>query len=154
MSPETKSILLPTTVRKLGGLPTILNGSSNKRRMSASVNTAAASAVSGLTAETGTSGQTGGRGRGGRRNRAGQASINNNRGSTVPRRPNTFKGNTAEMNANVFDCFEEHGDRRQYAKTLEALEGHMTMKYSENQASLFALEKTQDQIPVGWKRQF
>ena len=48
------------------------------------------------------------------------------------------------MNANVFECFEEHGDRRQYVKTIEALEGYMkkTMKYSEDLAPLFAPEMT------------
>ncbi len=41
-----------------------------------------------------------------------------------------FKGTTAELNSNVFECFEEQGERRQYVKTVEALEGNMkkTMK--------------------------
>ena len=44
------------------------------------------------------------------------------------------------MNGNVFECFEEQGDRRQYAKTVEALQGYMQklMKYSEDLAPLFA----------------
>jgi hypothetical protein len=35
-----------------------------------------------------------------------------------------FKGSTPEMNNNVFECYDEQSDRRQYAKTLEALEGY------------------------------
>ena len=57
-----------------------------------------------------------------------------------------FKGTTAELNSNVFECFEEQGDRRQHVKTVEALEGNMkkTMKYSaEDLAPLFAAEMIQ-----------
>jgi hypothetical protein len=44
------------------------------------------------------------------------------------------------MNGNVFECYEEQSDRRQYAKTVEALEGYVkkTLKYSEDLAPLFA----------------
>jgi hypothetical protein len=51
-----------------------------------------------------------------------------------------FKGGTPEMNGNVFECYEEQDDRRQYAKTVEALGSHArkTMKYSEDLAPLFA----------------
>ena len=44
------------------------------------------------------------------------------------------------MNANVFECYEEQSDRRQYSKTLEALESHVkkSLKYSEDLAPLFA----------------
>jgi hypothetical protein len=51
-----------------------------------------------------------------------------------------FTGGTTEMNGNVFQCYEEQDDRRQYAKTLEALGSHArkTMKYSEDLAPLFA----------------
>jgi len=44
------------------------------------------------------------------------------------------------MNGHVFECYEEQGDRRQYAKSLEALEGHVkkTLKYSEDLATLFS----------------
>jgi hypothetical protein len=44
------------------------------------------------------------------------------------------------MNANVFECYEEQSDRRQYSKTLEALESYVkkSLKYSEDLASLFA----------------
>ena len=44
------------------------------------------------------------------------------------------------MNGHVFECYEEQSDRRQYSKTLEALESHVTtsLKYSEDLATLFA----------------
>jgi hypothetical protein len=44
------------------------------------------------------------------------------------------------MNGHVFECFEEQGDRRQYAKTVEALQAYMqkTMRYSEDLKPLFA----------------
>jgi hypothetical protein len=43
------------------------------------------------------------------------------------------------MNGNVFECYEEQSDRRQYTKTVEALEGYVkkTLKYSEDLAPLF-----------------
>ena len=46
------------------------------------------------------------------------------------------------MGGNVFECYEEQTDRRQYAKTVEALEGHAkkTMKYPQDLAPLFAGE--------------
>jgi len=51
-----------------------------------------------------------------------------------------FKGSTAKMNGNVFKCYEEQTNRRQYAKTLEALEAHAkkTLKFVEDLAPLFA----------------
>ena len=46
------------------------------------------------------------------------------------------------MNGNVFECYDEQTDRRQYAKTVEALEGYAkkTLKYAEDLATLFATE--------------
>jgi hypothetical protein len=51
------------------------------------------------------------------------------------------------MGGNVFECYEEQTDRRQYAKTVEALEGHVkkSMKYPEDLAPLFA---TDCKLPV------
>ena len=51
-----------------------------------------------------------------------------------------FKGLTTKMHGNVFECYEEQTDRRQYAKTLEALESHAkkTSKFAEDLAPLFA----------------
>jgi hypothetical protein len=52
----------------------------------------------------------------------------------------TFKGLTTKMHGNVFECYKEQTDRRQYAKTLEALESHAkkTLKFAEDLAPLFA----------------
>ena len=46
------------------------------------------------------------------------------------------------MNGNVFECYEEQGDRRQYAKTLEALDGYVkkSCKFPQDMASLFAAD--------------
>ena len=50
------------------------------------------------------------------------------------------QGSTEGMNGNVFECYEEQSDRRQYAKTLEVLDRYVrkTLKYSEDLAPLFA----------------
>ena len=44
------------------------------------------------------------------------------------------------MNGHTFGCFDEQGDKRQYVKTIEALEQYTrkTYKFSEDFASLFA----------------
>jgi hypothetical protein len=44
------------------------------------------------------------------------------------------------MNGNVFECFDERSDRRQFAKTTEALQGYCkkNLKFSEDLAGLFA----------------
>jgi Zinc knuckle len=44
------------------------------------------------------------------------------------------------MNGNVFECFDEHSDRRQFAKTVEALQGYCkkNLRFSEDLAGLFA----------------
>ena len=43
---------------------------------------------------------------------------------------------------NVFECYEEQTDLRQYIRTVEALQGYVkkTMQYPEDLASLFASE--------------
>lgn len=43
-------------------------------------------------------------------------------------RKNTFKGETHEMQGNVFQTLAESGDRRQFVKTLEALERYINKK--------------------------
>ena len=111
--------------------------------MSASVSTTAASTVSGITEATGTGTRSTGRTRPNRRNRGSAARAGSARSApTTNRQPrvSNFKGSTSEMNGNVFECFEEQGDRHQYAKTVEALQGYMqkSMKYSEDLAPLFA----------------
>jgi hypothetical protein len=44
------------------------------------------------------------------------------------------------MNGHVFECYDEQGDRRQYTKTVEALEAYVKkqLTYSEDLSSLFA----------------
>jgi hypothetical protein len=51
------------------------------------------------------------------------------------------------MNGNVFECFEEQLDRRQYAKTVEALDAYIkkNMTYSADMTPLFA---TKMAVPV------
>jgi hypothetical protein len=66
----------------------------------------------------------------------------------MPRpRSTNFEGITPEMNGHVFECYDGQSDRRQYAKTVEALESHVkrTMKNPEDLASLFV---TQSSLPV------
>lgn len=54
------------------------------------------------------------------------------------------------MNRNVFECDEEQDDRRQYAKTVEALEAHAkkSMKYAEDVAPLFAKDMSFPKIEL------
>jgi hypothetical protein len=54
------------------------------------------------------------------------------------------------MNGNVFECYEEQTDRRQYAKTLEALEAHAkkSLKFAEDLAPLFAETMTEPAIAM------
>jgi hypothetical protein len=82
-----------------------------------------------------------GRGRGGRhRNRQGRGPR------TVQGAPKMnrsgFKGSTTEMNGNVFECYDEQYDRRQYTKTVEALESYVkkNLTFSEDLSNLFAEE--------------
>jgi hypothetical protein len=51
-----------------------------------------------------------------------------------------FKVATDTMNGNVFECYNEQSDRRQYAKSIEALEGYVkkNLEFSEDVAVLFA----------------
>jgi hypothetical protein len=96
--------------------------------------------ISGITEATGRTGTTTAgrrhdvagraRTRGGDR---GQGRSSNNR----PVRTN-FKGDTEGMNANVFQCYEEQTDRRQFSKTIEALEAYTkkNLKFAEDLAPL------------------
>jgi hypothetical protein len=80
------------------------------------------------------------RNRNNRGNRSG-ATVNIHR--TLARN-NAFKGATEGMNGHTFGCFDEQGDKRQYAKTIKALEQYArkTYKFSEDFASLFATTPT------------
>jgi hypothetical protein len=107
------------------------------------------SATSSVTnAGTEASRNTSGRGgRGGRgRGRGGRGG--HGRGGTRRNRQTTFKGSTDDMNGNVFECHEEQTDRRQYAKTLEALQGYVkkNLKFADDLAPLFATTMTNPAI--------
>ena len=83
------------------------------------------------------SGRGGGQGRG----RRGSRSCGNrhgSRGTTTPRVPSTFKGNTEEMNGHVFQCFNKCEDKKQFSKTVEALGEYIAKKpnYPGDMASL------------------
>ena len=54
------------------------------------------------------------------------------------------------MNANVFECFEEQTDRRQFTKTRDALEAYVkkNMKFAEDMTSLFADEMEEPQLEL------
>ena len=111
--------------------------------MSTNASVSAETAVSGLTSDT--SGRGRGRGGGGRGRGRGGRSHQRSSGRGV--RTSTFKGATPEMNGNVFECFDEQTDRRQYAKTVEALDGYVkkNLKYSEDLTPLFLTQMT---LPV------
>jgi hypothetical protein len=51
-----------------------------------------------------------------------------------------FKGDTEQMNGHVFECYDEQSDRRQFAKTIEALEGYAKkhLTFSDDLAPLSA----------------
>jgi hypothetical protein len=109
--------------------------------MSSGSSIAAGSTTSALTTDTRSTAATG-RGRSGGRGR-GRGSGRGTAGRGTPRPRSTgFRGTTIEMGGNVFECYEEQTDRRQYIKTVDALQGHVkkTMKYPEDLASLFASE--------------
>ena len=56
----------------------------------------------------------------------------------------SFKGNTEEMNGNVFECYEEVDDHLQYGNTIEALDAYArkNLFYSADLAPLFAKKAT------------
>ena len=92
-------------------------------------------------------------GRGGRNNRrrANQAARTGSTTTTTTATARTgFRGDTAEMNGNVFECYEEQNDRRQYAKTVQALDAYakQNMEYASNLAPLFAKEPTQPVVAL------
>ena len=68
----------------------------------------------------------------------------NNRTRTVT----SFKGNTEEMNGNVFECYEEVDDHLQYGNTIEALDAYTrkNLLYSADLAPLFVKKATAPSI--------
>jgi hypothetical protein len=119
--------------------------------MSSSV---AGTTISAITEATGRGGTVAGRG--GRGGRGRGATAVRGRGPQQPPRT-AFKGDTEGMNANVFQCYEEQSDRRQFIKNKEALDSYVkkNLKYNEDLASLFAEEMTlpeldmQEELPEG-----
>ena len=90
-------------------------------------------------------GDQSGRGRGPRsrnRNRVRSDNPNDSAAATRPARAGVFKGATEGMNGNTFGCYHEQTDKRQYTKTVEALDQYATKtyKYPEDFASLFLAE--------------
>ena len=91
-----------------------------------------------------TSGQpsSGGNGnrRGGRNGRGGRGRRNNNGGSGGTRGQGKakFKGDTSAMNGHVFQVFAECDDKRQFAKTIEALGAYIAkeLKYPDDLVTL------------------
>lgn len=58
----------------------------------------------------------------------------------TPRVPKiTFKGETADMNGQLFQTFVESRNKRQFTKTMEALERYVNKNcnFSEDMSSLF-----------------
>ena len=61
------------------------------------------------------------------------------------------------MNGNVFQCYEEQSDRRQYAKTIEALDAYVKkeLPFAADMAPLFAPKMAMpainlpDELPAG-----
>ncbi|KAI2512761.1 Reverse transcriptase (RNA-dependent DNA polymerase) [Fragilaria crotonensis] len=84
-----------------------------------------------------------------RGNRAGRT---RNGGTTTTTSRPTFKGDTEDMNGNVFQCYEEQADRRQYAKTIEALDAYVKKKlnYSADLAPLLERRCAPDHRPA-WR---
>ena len=112
--------------------------------MSSANSAAAETTFSGLTNETGRSNSTArGRGRGHGRggNRGGTRGQGRGHGPTRPR-SSGFKGTNAEIHGNVFECYDEPTDRRQFMKTVEALVGYVKkdLKYAEDLAPLLGTE--------------
>ena len=78
---------------------------------------------------------------GGCRSRGGRGRSHHRSGQgAATRTASTFKGETEEMNGHVFECYDKQSDRREYAKTVEALGSYAkkTLKYAEDLAPLFA----------------
>jgi hypothetical protein len=78
-------------------------------------------------------------GRGGRNNRKSRSGKRTARSQGPVSKNSSFKGNTTDMNGHVFECYEERGDRTQFAKTLEALgeNAAKNLKYPEDLKCLF-----------------
>ena len=68
---------------------------------------------------------------GGRRHERGRGCGRGNRGNNRSTTSNSsFRGETKEMNGNVFKCHEESRDPTQFNRTLEALERYANKTYT------------------------
>jgi len=75
------------------------------------------------------------------RNNTNASTVSRNR---IPKKPRPkFVGETVEMNGHVFQTFKESQDKRQYTKTMEALQRYVNKncKYAGDLDSLFKPEK-------------
>jgi hypothetical protein len=108
--------------------------------------TTANTVISGITSDTRTQGRgrLGVRGGRGNNNANSARSTNNSTRCTFRPQSTGFKGTSPEMNGNVFECYDEQTDRRQFAKTVEALQGYVkkSLKYSEDLSQIFAPKST------------
>ena len=99
-------------------------------------------------------GEQAGRGRGTRNrnrnnSRVRSGNANDVTASSRPPRASAFKGATEGMNGHTFGCFNKHSDKRQYVKTVEALDqphATKTYKFPEDFASLFTAEPSAPEI--------
>ena len=118
--------------------------------MSTNTTDAAASATSGRGSAGGrhSNRPRGNRGGTGRQRNDSQTGGATTYTATTTRTRSTFKGNTEGMSGHVFECFEEQNDRRQYGKTVEALDAfaRKTMQYAADLAPLFAATMAVPQI--------
>ena len=103
--------------------------------ISASTISGVTESTTGRTSGAGTRGSRGGRSRG-------QGQRGQGRGGPLRITRTNFKGDTEGMNGNVFECYEEQNDRRQFMRTREALDGYVkkTLKFVEDLSPLFAEE--------------
>jgi hypothetical protein len=87
----------------------------------------------------------------GSRGGAGRQRNNENGGqqTATNRSRAMFRGLTDDMGGNVFQCYEEQDDRRQYAKTIEALDAYAKNKnlsYTADLSPIFAATMTEPKI--------
>ena len=111
------------------------------------------STITGAASKAGRGQSRGARGRGQGRGGRGNSGRSNAAGATTR---SNFKEATEEMQGNVFECYDEQRDRRQFAKSLENLEIYSKKKFQHFQdlAPLFAVNMSEPAVaapaePVG-----
>jgi hypothetical protein len=90
----------------------------------------------------------GGFGRGSRPNNNNNSNDRTTGRAPTARKQGLFKGNTAEMNGHVFECFEESGVRTQFSKTVEILGEYISkkVKFPEDMKPLFTAKMVKPTI--------